>query len=114
MEWTAERKGREKSSRERTDDVICPSLLLAAKVVCDRKGNVHEPERAHLWEYCTTRLHSQCPLKLPLATPEQMVRREAINTTPPPQCAHSEGSGESAETGKQKNPPCAEPVFTAR
>ncbi len=61
MEQIAEaRKG--KNGNARKGGVVCPSLVLAVRVVCDRGGTVVEPTRSHLWEYCTTELHDQCSL----------------------------------------------------
>ncbi len=73
MEQTAE-AGREPGRDTGRGGVVCPSLILSYKVVCDKKGTMHEPTRAHLWEYCTTPLHSRCPLQLEAATPCEAVR----------------------------------------
>jgi len=74
MEQSTESISLSESRHPRRGGVICPSLVLSYKVVCDKKGTKHEPTRAHLWEYCTTPLHSRCPLQLAAATPWESVR----------------------------------------
>ena len=69
MEQSAEGILVDQSRHARRGGAICPSLVLSYRVVCDREGTVHEPTRAHLWEYCTTPLYSCCPLQMAVATP---------------------------------------------
>ena len=69
MEHSAQGILVDESRRPRKGGVICPSLILSYKVVCDKKGTMHQPTRAHLWEYCTTPLHSCCPLQMAATTP---------------------------------------------
>lgn len=44
----------------RRGGVVCPSLVLATRVVCDRFGPLHEPGRLHVLAFCTTAEHLRC------------------------------------------------------
>ncbi len=60
--------------------VICPSLVLAVRVVCDRGRTVHQPTRSHVTEYCTTPLHSRCPLQISSTPRLQALRPDDSST----------------------------------
>ena len=44
----------------RRSGAVCPSLVLAATIVCDRLGPLHDLSREQVRDYCTTELHSRC------------------------------------------------------
>jgi len=55
----------------RRNGVVCPSLVLAARVVCDKCGIPYDPSISQIREYCTTELYTRCSRRL-------------VSTTTPP------------------------------
>ncbi len=70
MEQVSEGADCKEARQTRRGGDVCPSLVLAVRVVCDKGGSVHEPSTERIWEYCTTELHSRCPLRLSGMTPQ--------------------------------------------
>ncbi len=62
MEQVAEGAGSKEARQTRRGGDVCPSLVLAVRVVCDKGGRVLEPTGSHIWEFCTTDLHDRCSL----------------------------------------------------
>jgi hypothetical protein len=65
MERISEGTGHEQSRSTRRSGDVCPALVLAVKVVCDKSDIRHEPNSFHVREFCTTELHRCCSLWRP-------------------------------------------------
>jgi hypothetical protein len=62
MERISEGTGHAQSRSARRSGDVCPALVLAVKVVCDKSDIKHEPNSLHVREFCTTELHRCCSL----------------------------------------------------